>query len=152
MLVLDCLGQRLEPGHLSIGFLGTAGLLGLSGVVALASAGPGLGVWRDWLADMLGRPEVLRSLVCQVILPTVLGFHWMNTYQPLVSPTRAALIYLLEPVFTAVFSVWVGHDKLTWPLIYGGTLILAGNVLVELPRWLPLWRRGQLVTAPKKEG
>jgi drug/metabolite transporter (DMT)-like permease len=60
----------------------------------------------------------------------------MNTYQPQVSPSRAALIYLLEPVFSSVFSVWLGYDQVTVPLLLGGGLILAGNLLVEVPGWL----------------
>jgi drug/metabolite transporter (DMT)-like permease len=50
--------------------------------------------------------------------------------------SRAALIYLLEPVFSAAFSLWWRLDQLTGPLLLGGGLVLAGNLLVELPRWL----------------
>jgi drug/metabolite transporter (DMT)-like permease len=67
----------------------------------------------------------------------------MNTYQPQVPASRAALIYLLEPVFTSIVSVAVyyttgaeGYDKLTLPLLLGGALVLAGNVLVEAPGWM----------------
>jgi drug/metabolite transporter (DMT)-like permease len=60
----------------------------------------------------------------------------MNTYQPLVPPSQAALIYLLEPVFSSLVSVVAGYDSLTLPLIIGGALILLGNLLVELPRML----------------
>jgi drug/metabolite transporter (DMT)-like permease len=60
----------------------------------------------------------------------------MNSYQPLVPASRAALIYLLEPIFTAVVSVVAGYDHPSVPLVVGGTLILLGNLLVELPRLL----------------
>ena len=46
---------------------------------------------------------------------------------------RVALIYLLEPIFGALFSVLLGHDKVTAWLVVGGGLILGGNLLVELP-------------------
>ena len=54
----------------------------------------------------------------------------------LVPASRAALIYLLEPVFTAIVSVVAGYDPLSIPLLVGGALILLGNLLVELPRLL----------------
>ena len=60
----------------------------------------------------------------------------MNVYQPQISANRAALIYLLEPVFAAMFSVALGHESFTLYLFIGGSLILGGNLLVELPGWL----------------
>jgi drug/metabolite transporter (DMT)-like permease len=60
----------------------------------------------------------------------------MNRYQPHVSAGRAALIYLLEPVFATAFSVAWGHDPLTARLFLGGGLILAGNLLIEVPYWV----------------
>ena len=65
----------------------------------------------------------------------MLPFHWFNVYQPQVSASRAALIYLLEPVFALLFSIWWGHDRLNLKLLMGGSLILAGNMLVEAPGW-----------------
>jgi drug/metabolite transporter (DMT)-like permease len=136
LLLLDRLGRRLRPGHLTAGFLGIAGVLGLLGAVLMAVCGPGFTAWWGWTIDMLHTPVVLRVLLYQAVLPTVLAFHWMNVYQPRVPPSRAALIYLLEPVFTSVFSVWWGYDQVTPGLLLGGGLILGGNLLVELPRWL----------------
>jgi drug/metabolite transporter (DMT)-like permease len=60
----------------------------------------------------------------------------MNSYQPLVPPSRAALIYLLEAVFAAGFSVMLNIDDLTRRLVLGGALIIVGNVLVEVPGWI----------------
>jgi drug/metabolite transporter (DMT)-like permease len=90
---------------------------------------------------MLCEPAVLRDLLCLALLPTALGFHGMNTSQPRVSATRAALIYLLEPVFSSAFSVWWGYDRVSGPLLLGGALILAGNALAELPGWLAVGAR-----------
>jgi drug/metabolite transporter (DMT)-like permease len=136
VLLLDRLGRRYNPAHFSAGFLGVTGLLGAGGTLLLAGLGPGVPAWAGWTAGMLREPPVLSSLVCLAVLPTALAFHLMNTYQPRVSASRAALIYLLEPVFTSIFSVWWGHDRITAPLLLGGGLILAGNLLVELPRRL----------------
>jgi hypothetical protein len=63
------------------------------------------------------------------------------------------LIYLLEPLFTAIISLCTGHDSLTIQLILGGSLILGGNLLVEMRVWLrvgakpnPVSREGDKVT------
>ncbi|RDI97812.1 DMT family transporter [Dyella solisilvae] len=48
------------------------------------------------------------------------------------SPTRAAIVMTLEPVFAAGFAVAFGHDALTWRMVGGGALILAAMYLVEL--------------------
>src|SRR5262249_25391635 len=53
VLVLDRLGQRFEPSHLSAGFLAASGLLAVLAAVVLAVAGPGLAVWAAWTCSML---------------------------------------------------------------------------------------------------
>jgi drug/metabolite transporter (DMT)-like permease len=140
VLLLDRLGKRVRPAHLTVGFLGVTALLALGLGLVVAGFGPGVGAWLGWAGDMLSRPAVLRDLGVLVLLPTVLAFHWMNRYQPHVSAGRAALIYLLEPVFATAFSVAWGHDPLTARLFLGGGLILAGNLLIEVPYWLG-WRK-----------
>jgi drug/metabolite transporter (DMT)-like permease len=79
---------------------------------------------------------VVRDVLLLTLLSTILATHLMNTYQPRVPASRAALIYLLEPVFAAALSVAVGHDAVTGRLLLGGALILGGNALVELPLWI----------------
>ena len=56
-----------------------------------------------------------------ILLPTVLSFHWMNTYQPRVTAVRAALIYLLEPVFAAGFAVGITRTGAGWAAAGSGT-------------------------------
>jgi drug/metabolite transporter (DMT)-like permease len=141
LLVLDRLGKSMDPAHLSASFLATTGALGVACSLGVAMRGPGVEAWWGWTLGMLSRREILVNLLCQTIFPTVLAFHWMNSCQPLVPVTRAALIYLLEPIFSSAFSVMWGPDRLSVRLVLGGALILAGNLLVELPRLIPLWRR-----------
>jgi drug/metabolite transporter (DMT)-like permease len=136
ILLLDRLGKRVRSEHLTVAFLAVTGLLGAALVVALAVAGPGLGAWLSWLIDLLSQGAVARDVILLIVLPTVLAFHWMNVYQPHVSAGRAALIYLLEPVFATVFSVMWGYDPVTVRLFLGGGLILAGNLLIEVPYWV----------------
>jgi drug/metabolite transporter (DMT)-like permease len=48
------------------------------------------------------------------------------------SPTRAAIVMTMEPVFAAGFAVSFGQDALTWRIAVGGALVLAAMYLVEL--------------------
>lgn len=67
----------------------------------------------------------------------------MNVWQPRVSATEAGLIYTIEPVFTAVYVLfipqWLGslvnenypNEIITTQIMIGGTLILAANALIQ---------------------
>lgn len=137
VLMLDRLGRYARPGYLTAGFFAGPAVLGLGLAVIVAAAGPGLAAWWGWVAGMLRDPGVQLTVAKLTLLPTVISFHWMNIYQPQVTANRAALVYLLEPIFAAVFSVYQGHESFTTSLVVGGALILFGNVLADGPNWLP---------------
>jgi drug/metabolite transporter (DMT)-like permease len=136
IVLVDRLGRHTRPGHLTGGFFAGMGLPALVLATAAAAGGPGLGPWLAWASAMLQDPAVLTVVGLLTVLCTVLTFHWMTVYQPRVAASRAALIYLLEPVFAALFSTAAGQDGLTRRLLVGGGLILGGNLLAELPGWL----------------
>ncbi|HEX6569666.1 MAG TPA: DMT family transporter [Acidimicrobiales bacterium] len=70
------------------------------------------------------------------VFATALAFFAMVWAQRIVSPSRAALILLLEPVFAALLARLTG-DPLTAAALAGGVLILAAVVVAEvLPPWL----------------
>jgi drug/metabolite transporter (DMT)-like permease len=140
ILSLDRLGRTVNSSHLTLLLIAVAGLptLLLAGLVAAWQ--DQLMPWLTWLVEILRRPAVLRDVLLLTMLSTLLATHLMNTYQPRVPASRAALIYLLEPVFAAALSVVVGHDRVTGRLLLGGALILSGNALVELPRWVRILR------------
>jgi drug/metabolite transporter (DMT)-like permease len=135
ILMLDRLGRKVESANLTVAFMGTAGVLAAVGAVCLIVAGTQVSPWAGWLTNLLSRRDVLLNLGLLTVFSTVLAFHWMNVYQPRIPASRAALIYLLEPVFGSAFSIWAGHDVLSMNLLIGGGLILGGNLLVELPIW-----------------
>lgn len=70
----------------------------------------------------------------------------MNIWQPRVSATEAGLIYTTEPVFTALYVLFLPamlgslagityqNETLSSTLITGGSLILAANVLMQWKR------------------
>src|SRR5262249_5965114 len=134
-VVILCLyrwGQTVRSGQLTLALIAAGGPPGrpFGGGVRAAGAGgggrvrlpggAGVGAWFDWLGAMLSNPAVLRDVVLLTLLSTVLATFLLGTFQPRVPASRAALIYLLEPVFTAVLSVVIGHDHVTVRLVLGG--------------------------------
>ncbi len=70
----------------------------------------------------------------------------MNIWQPRVSATEAGLIYTIEPVFTAIFALFLpallgefignsySNETISKTLVIGGALILAANLLMQWKR------------------
>ncbi len=107
-------------------------------VVSIASViammffdGAGRAFSADRFLRVLTDGQILWLLTVTVILPGLGAFGLMNYYQPHVDPTRAALIYLLEPIFATLFEIiWIR----AWPsalAVLGAVLILVANAIVE---------------------
>ena len=77
-------------------------------------------------------PELSGPMVGLVLLSTIVSLMLLNRFQPEVDPSRAALIYVAEPAFAAVFAVLL-HDEPFggWKLVGCATLLLANVVSVE---------------------
>jgi drug/metabolite transporter (DMT)-like permease len=81
---------------------------------------------------ILAYKTVWLNLALLTFFTTLLAFGLLTFFQPKIDPTRAALIYLAEPIFaTAYAAVAAGHRAGQMTLI-GAALILAANVLVEV--------------------
>jgi len=78
------------------------------------------------------RPAVILAIVAGGLLATALAFVVQTWAQQYTSPTRAALIFALEPVFAWLVAWWWNGEILTGRAAAGAVLILAGVVLVEL--------------------
>ena len=135
MLLLDRLGRGIDSGRTTPAFFATTGALAV-GLALAAGARCGFAAWWRWLAGALADRATALEVVLIALLPTFAAFWLMNRYQPRVPANRAALIYLLEPVFAAIISIPLGFERLTGPLLLGGLLILTGNVVVEVAGWL----------------
>jgi drug/metabolite transporter (DMT)-like permease len=90
------------------------------GVSAVLARGDGRGL-KMFIEDR----TVLRQALLLTTLTTVAAFGLMMRFQPRIDPTRAALIYLAEPVVAALWA-WRRMDLLG---IVGAALIVAANVL-----------------------
>jgi drug/metabolite transporter (DMT)-like permease len=82
--------------------------------------------------DILSHREVWLNLLLLSLFPTLGAFVLLNLYQPRIDPTRAALIYLIEPVVAAAWAWMAVGRKLGMLSLLGAALILLANVLVEV--------------------
>jgi drug/metabolite transporter (DMT)-like permease len=88
-------------------------------------------------ADLVQQREFLLPLLLMTVFGTAVALTFMNLFQKQVDPVRAAILYSTEPIWAAVFGIWMGYDQLTGWLFFGGGLLLGGYLFVELgPRLL----------------
>lgn len=67
------------------------------------------------------------ALFCSVVAILIL-----NRWQREVTPTRAAVIYTMEPVFAALFAWLAVSEPMTGRKLLGGAIIVAGNLVCEV--------------------
>lgn len=75
---------------------------------------------------------VWTCIIIMAVFATALCFLVQNTMQKHTTPTRAALIYLGEPVFSAFFAFIILGEVLSGKGIIGCILIFAGMLVSEL--------------------
>jgi drug/metabolite transporter (DMT)-like permease len=95
------------------------------GVISLAGAAPGGIILPPDL-------EVWGAVGLTAILATALAFLVQVWAQALVSPTRAAVVMTMEPVFAGLFGVLIGGNQLTLRIIIGAALVLAAMFIVQI--------------------
>jgi drug/metabolite transporter (DMT)-like permease len=148
VILLDRLGKGVESSHLTVSFFATCAVGAAAGIVLILKFDFAQMIsWTHWTFAILQKPYMPVKLGSLIVFSTVLAFGLMNAYQPRVPASQAALIYLLESLFSSMIAVATGFDRLTWALAVGGGLILFGNLLVELPNW---WREQRRLN-PKDE-
>lgn len=130
-------GTRVN--HFSVVMFGVMALLALP-VAAWTTRQPA-----DWL-QAYRTGATLGMLAVLVVVCTFGGYLLMNRWQRHVTATEAGLIYCTEPVFAAVWALflpgwlsrWAGiaypNESLTSSLLIGGALITAANLLVQWPQ------------------
>jgi drug/metabolite transporter (DMT)-like permease len=77
-------------------------------------------------------PAVWPALIITALLATCLAFFMQNYMQRFTSPSHTAIIFTTEPVFAAIFAVWLLKETLHANAYWGGALILLGMLLAEL--------------------
>jgi drug/metabolite transporter (DMT)-like permease len=87
-------------------------------------------------------PSILWALLLCAIFASVFAFLVQTAMQRHISAAQTALIFCLEPVFSAIYAYVAAGERLTSAGWFGALLILAGMLLAEL---LP--EGGQAATA-----
>ena len=95
--------------------------------ILLAGAGPdGRALGRACLVPRVVWTVAFTATFCSIAAITI-----MNRFQRDLSPTRAAVIYTLEPVFAAAFAA-CGGEGMSVRQLAGGAVIVGGNLVCEL--------------------
>lgn len=76
---------------------------------------------------------VVTQIALLTVLTTAVSFGLMTAFQPKVDPTRAAIIYLFEPVFASAFA-WITEPDASMSRlsIFGAALIVLANIIIEM--------------------
>lgn len=126
LVLLNRLTNDDSPWRMAAGqFVWVAASLG---VVAIVTVPPST----QFQPAALVRIGVWGQVLALALLPTLFSFGVMTLYQPRVDPTRAAMIYLLEPVFASGVAWVLAGRGLDAAGLLGATLILLANAMVEL--------------------
>jgi drug/metabolite transporter (DMT)-like permease len=86
-------------------------------------------------------PQLLGALAYLTVFATLVALFVQVKYQKDTTPTRAAVIFSVEPVFAALMAYLFANEVLGVSGILGGGLIVAGMLISELSDVLPLKRK-----------
>jgi drug/metabolite transporter (DMT)-like permease len=84
------------------------------------------------MIEMMWLPGVRVNLALMIVLVTIGAFGLQTHFQPRLDPTRAALLYLMEPIFASLYAWQITGRGLAPLAAMGAGLILVANVLVEV--------------------
>jgi drug/metabolite transporter (DMT)-like permease len=133
LLTLGCAvafaGHILVTGH----YAGRAGLNAFS-LIQLVVATLFFWLWLPWFEPFYVRatPRLAVAVAVTGLICTAVAFTVQAWAQRHTSPTRAALIFSMEPVSAAATSYLVAGETLTPLALTGAGLIVAGVLAVEL--------------------
>lgn len=126
-----------RPERITLVLFATEALIFL--VLSAATAPSAAALTLPWRSAPLLTFNALLTVFC-----TLGAFLLMNTWQPKITATEAGLIYCVEPIFGSamalVLPAWFSrlagidyaNETLAWPLLVGGGLITAANILLQL--------------------
>lgn len=77
-------------------------------------------------------PTLIGALLLTGLLATVLAFAVQTAMQHRTTPTKAAILYCMEPVSSLGFSYAIGGERLTSVQYLGAGCILAATLVAEL--------------------
>jgi len=93
---------------------------------------PLLAVTRWEPPRLIWSPGLVWAILITAVGATALCFSMQVWAQQYTTPTHTAILLSLEPVFAALTSVIVAHERLGARILLGGALVLLGILLAEL--------------------
>jgi drug/metabolite transporter (DMT)-like permease len=128
IIYLDAMPKGVDAMSLTFVIFTSCGVAG--GVIALA------------LEEMklVPGPSLYYPLAYLIVFATVVALGVQNRFQADTTPTRAAVIFSLEPVIAAVFAYVARGEQLGATGIAGAAVIFCGLILSELSENVPLLR------------
>jgi drug/metabolite transporter (DMT)-like permease len=130
MILLGKFGAQEASAHLAVGQFFSVGLGAALLCVALTDPLDSLTPAMQW--HLAIDTDIWQHVLLLVSISTLLAFGCMFHFQPRLDPTRAALLYLCEPVFAALFAYLTIGRELSLIALGGAALLLAANGLVEV--------------------
>ena len=126
ILFLDMYGRRSNPWRFTLAMFSATLLFHAAMLLAM----PGRGAAIEAAAATIASDRTVQwTMAVAVAYSTLVSFGLMNAFQPKVSPARAAVIYVMEPVFAWLFAMILGEERLDARSAIGGAVILAANVV-----------------------
>jgi len=130
ILAVDYFGKRESPPRFTLAQFVVAG--SIFWVFLLIHDGGVQAVTSGALLKSLESPRLLWLTGLGIVFATLMTFGLMFRYQPLTTPTRAALTYLTEPLFATTYAWLAAGRTISTAAMLGGLLIVVGNVLAEV--------------------
>ena len=129
MVYLDVVSRIMTAVQLTFVQVGTNALLAI-GAMSIFESGPIHVSTFSWL-----------GLVYLALFATFITTFMQTKYQKDTTPTRAAVIFTMEPVFAVIFAAIFLGEKQGILGIIGGGVIITGVLLSELSDSIPLLNR-----------
>lgn len=132
ILVVDHFGKREEPWRFTLAQFAVASIV--FGAFVFVMRGDHHQIDAASIVKAMNHGPLLWLFALTVVFATFVTFGLMFRYQPVTSPTRAALTYLTEPLFATSYA-WVFSGRGIGPVaMMGGALILLSNLATEIFR------------------
>jgi drug/metabolite transporter (DMT)-like permease len=147
MIALGELARYDSPWRMAAGQFLTVGLASAVTCLFVGHGPATLTPTAQW--GIATSPGIWLNVVLLVLISTMTAFGLMFYFQPKIDPTRAALVYLAEPIFAALYAYLAVGRTLSAVAIGGAALILAANVLVE---WLERRERHAELLSRRRQG
>lgn len=89
----------------------------------------------EQISELLTTTSFVRPALLAGVLGSLVALTLLTSFQKFLSPVRAAILYSLEPVWAAMIAVAMGQTSVDGWLLFGGGLLLVGNL------WMEIWPR-----------